>query len=75
VRDWLEQVRINGKPWDKTPPAPRLPQDVVDKTGGQVPRSTAEAHRLIRADGKQLVAPPHGASGLSLQHHCCWSPP
>jgi phosphoribosylaminoimidazole-succinocarboxamide synthase len=32
VRDWLEQVRINGKPWDKTPPAPRLPQDVVEKT-------------------------------------------
>ncbi|MEZ0308929.1 MAG: phosphoribosylaminoimidazolesuccinocarboxamide synthase [Ramlibacter sp.] len=32
VRDWLEQVRINDKPWDKTPPAPRLPQDVIDKT-------------------------------------------
>jgi phosphoribosylaminoimidazole-succinocarboxamide synthase len=32
VRDWLEQVRINGKPWDKTPPAPHLPQDVIDKT-------------------------------------------
>ena len=35
VRDWLEQVRINGKPWDKTPPAPRLPQDVVDKTAAK----------------------------------------
>ena len=32
VRDWLEQVRIDGKPWNKTPPAPRLPQDVIDKT-------------------------------------------
>ena len=32
VRDWLEQVRINGKPWDKTPPAPRLPQDVIANT-------------------------------------------
>jgi phosphoribosylaminoimidazole-succinocarboxamide synthase len=32
VRDWLEQVRIDGKPWSKTPPAPRLPQDVIDKT-------------------------------------------
>jgi phosphoribosylaminoimidazole-succinocarboxamide synthase len=32
VRDWLEQVRINGKPWDKTPPAPRLPQEVIDQT-------------------------------------------
>jgi phosphoribosylaminoimidazole-succinocarboxamide synthase len=35
VRDWLEQVRINGKPWDKTPPAPRLPQDVIEKTAAK----------------------------------------
>ncbi|GAC1601470.1 MAG: phosphoribosylaminoimidazolesuccinocarboxamide synthase [Ramlibacter sp.] len=35
VRDWLEQVRINGKPWDKTPPAPRLPPDVVEKTAAK----------------------------------------
>ncbi len=35
VRDWLEQVRINGKPWDKTPPAPRLPQDVIQKTAAK----------------------------------------
>lgn len=32
VRDWLEQVRIDGKPWDKRPPAPELPQEVVDHT-------------------------------------------
>ena len=32
VRDWLEAVRINGKPWDKTPPAPHLPLDVIAKT-------------------------------------------
>ena len=35
VRDWLESVRINGKPWDKTPPAPHLPQDVVEKTAAK----------------------------------------
>jgi phosphoribosylaminoimidazole-succinocarboxamide synthase len=35
VRDWLEAVRINGKPWDKTPPAPRLPKDVIDKTAAK----------------------------------------
>ena len=35
VRDWLEQVRINGKPWDKTPPAPRLPKDVIEKTAAK----------------------------------------
>jgi phosphoribosylaminoimidazole-succinocarboxamide synthase len=35
VRDWLEQVRVDGKPWDKTPPAPRLPQDVITKTAAK----------------------------------------
>jgi len=35
VRDWLEQVRINGKAWDKTPPAPRLPQEVIEKTAAK----------------------------------------
>jgi phosphoribosylaminoimidazole-succinocarboxamide synthase len=35
VRDWLEAVRINGKPWDKTPPAPRLPDDVIAKTAAK----------------------------------------
>ncbi len=32
LRDWLEQVRIHGKPWDKTPPAPHLPREVIEKT-------------------------------------------
>ncbi len=35
VRDWLEAVRINGKPWDKTPPAPHLPPDVIAKTAAK----------------------------------------
>ena len=35
VRDWLEAVRINGKPWDKTPPAPRLPNEVIVKTAAK----------------------------------------
>jgi len=35
VRDWLEQVQINGKPWDKTPPAPRVPQEVIAKTAAK----------------------------------------
>jgi phosphoribosylaminoimidazole-succinocarboxamide synthase len=35
VRDWLEAVRINGKPWDKTPPAPRLPQEVIESTAAK----------------------------------------
>ena len=32
VRDWLESVRIEGRPWDKKPPAPPLPPDVVEAT-------------------------------------------
>jgi phosphoribosylaminoimidazole-succinocarboxamide synthase len=35
VRDWLESVRIDGQPWDKTPPAPRLPKDVIEKTAAK----------------------------------------
>jgi phosphoribosylaminoimidazole-succinocarboxamide synthase len=35
LRDWLEQVRLNGKPWDKTPPAPHLPREVIEKTAAK----------------------------------------
>ena len=35
VRDWLEAVRVDGRPWPKTPPAPKLPQDVIDKTAAK----------------------------------------
>lgn len=32
VRDWLESVKVDGKPWAKTPPAPHLPDDVIENT-------------------------------------------
>ena len=35
LRDWLEAVRISGKPWDKSPPAPRLPKEVIEKTAAK----------------------------------------
>ena len=35
VRDWLEQVQIDGKPWSKTPPAPRVPADVIARTAAK----------------------------------------
>jgi len=35
VRDWLESVRIDGKPWPKAPPAPKMPQDVIEKTAAK----------------------------------------
>jgi phosphoribosylaminoimidazole-succinocarboxamide synthase len=41
VRDWLEAVRINGKPWDKTPPAPHLPPEVIAKTAAKYQEALA----------------------------------
>ena len=35
VRDWLETVKVDGHPWDKTPPAPRLPREVIEKTAAK----------------------------------------
>ena len=32
VRDWLEQVRIQGAPWNKKPPPPALPAEVIAHT-------------------------------------------
>ena len=35
VRDWLEQARVDGQPWNKTAPAPALPADVVANTAAK----------------------------------------
>jgi len=35
VRDWLEQALVDGKPWNKTPPAPRVPQEVIARTAAK----------------------------------------
>ncbi|MFM7025180.1 MAG: phosphoribosylaminoimidazolesuccinocarboxamide synthase [Limnohabitans sp.] len=35
LRDWLETAQVGGKPWDKTPPAPRLPQQVIEHTAAK----------------------------------------
>lgn len=35
VRDWLESYRLNGQPWNKTAPAPQLPEDVIEKTAAK----------------------------------------
>lgn len=48
VRDWLEQVHIDGKPWDKTPPAPRVPQDIIQKTAAKYEEA------LLRLTGSGL---------------------
>ncbi len=35
LRDWLEQAEVNGRPWDKTPPAPALPDAVIAQTAAK----------------------------------------
>ncbi|MGL4233042.1 MAG: phosphoribosylaminoimidazolesuccinocarboxamide synthase [Casimicrobium sp.] len=35
LRDWLEAVRIDGKPWGKTAPAPALPNAVIEETAAK----------------------------------------
>jgi phosphoribosylaminoimidazole-succinocarboxamide synthase len=35
VRDWLEQVTIDGAPWHKKPPPPPLPAEVVAATSAR----------------------------------------
>ncbi|HSV70310.1 MAG TPA: phosphoribosylaminoimidazolesuccinocarboxamide synthase [Methylibium sp.] len=32
VRDWLEQARVDGSPWNKRAPAPALPAEVIERT-------------------------------------------
>ncbi|MDR2991435.1 MAG: phosphoribosylaminoimidazolesuccinocarboxamide synthase [Burkholderiaceae bacterium] len=32
LRDWLETAQVDGRPWGKQPPPPRLPQDVIANT-------------------------------------------
>ena len=32
LRDWLEQAEVNGAPWDKRAPAPRMPGEVISAT-------------------------------------------
>ena len=53
VRDWLEQVRLDGQPWNKRAPAPRLPPEVIERTAERyreaLRRLTGEASAAARA--------------------------
>ena len=35
LRDWLETAQVQGKPWSKSPPAPHLPQEVIEQTAAK----------------------------------------
>jgi phosphoribosylaminoimidazole-succinocarboxamide synthase len=50
VRDYLETVTLAGKKWDKNPPAPHLPVEIVSQTSAKY----CEAYR--RLTGKELAA-------------------
>ncbi len=41
VRDWLEQAQVDGKPWSKTPPAPRVPDEIIAKTAAKYQEALA----------------------------------
>ncbi len=35
VRDWLEAAQVDGKPWNKQAPAPKLPAHVIENTAAK----------------------------------------
>ena len=35
LRDWLEQAHVDGRPWGKTAPAPKLPDEVIAQTAAK----------------------------------------
>ena len=35
LRDWLETAQVDGRPWGKTAPAPKLPAEVIEKTAAK----------------------------------------
>ena len=41
VRDWLEQVTIDGAPWNKKPPPPPMPAEVVAATAERYRKALA----------------------------------
>jgi len=46
LRDWLEQAQVDGKPWNKTAPAPALPAEVIAATAERY----ATAARLLTGE-------------------------
>ena len=35
VRDWLESAQVEGQAWNKQAPAPKLPEEVIEKTAAK----------------------------------------
>ena len=47
LRDWLETAQVDGAAWDKSPPAPTLPEEVISLTAAKYQEAWA---RLQAAD-------------------------
>jgi phosphoribosylaminoimidazole-succinocarboxamide synthase len=41
IRDWLESVQVDGRPWDKRPPAPPLPSDIAASSAARYAQACA----------------------------------
>ncbi|TSE25835.1 Phosphoribosylaminoimidazole-succinocarboxamide synthase [Tepidimonas sediminis] len=35
LRDWLETAQVDGRPWNKQPPPPKLPPEVIEQTAAR----------------------------------------
>jgi phosphoribosylaminoimidazole-succinocarboxamide synthase len=46
IRDWLESAQVDGRPWDKAPPAPALPPEVAAASAERY----AQACRLLTGE-------------------------
>jgi phosphoribosylaminoimidazole-succinocarboxamide synthase len=44
LRDWLESVTIDGKPWDKRAPAPEMPQSIIKNTASRYSEAAAKIY-------------------------------
>jgi phosphoribosylaminoimidazole-succinocarboxamide synthase len=44
LRDWLDTAHVEGRPWNKTAPAPRLPREVIEQTAAKYQEAL---HRLL----------------------------
>ena len=42
LRDWLDAAQVNGAPWNKTAPAPVLPQEVISLTADKYQEAWAQ---------------------------------
>ena len=69
VRDWLEQVTVDGAPWNKKPPAPPMPAEVVDATAARyraaldaLPPEPRRARRVSRTVQRATAALPQARS-------------